>query len=177
MQKFIRNGIVCLLLLSPVFCRAKTPVTHEFSKMSIPSEIQFSNSNKVAKTDLLTYTCSGEAVFGAAIVSPLTQLSINFPKSKKNVEVITTAIDSLASIKIWRVVENDVRDNVIIYLSRDGEHWVTAESAYSADDVTASFVPGRYYVRLTNPTGNKTSIYKIKYTFGDCNCVLYIPEE
>ena len=187
MQQFIRNGIVCVLLLSAVFCRAeKAAVTHEFSTMNSNGTLVYppksDNPDKpdytIGKTDLLIYTCSGtNATFGGDLYNDLgyKKISINLPSSNRF--VTTTAIDSLTEIQIWHYPMNTCT-NIKVQLSRDSVHWVnmTGATTYETDHVRATFVPGRYYVRVRNTSSTSVSLWKIKYTFGDCNCVMYIPE-
>ena len=174
--------IMGLLLLSPALGWAqRSPVTHNFHKDSPYAEkLRFANGNKTGITPLLTYTCSNNAVFGSYSVSGLSYVCINMPG--KDDFVTTTAVDSLRGLQILFYPETEKRPNIKLYLSRDSIHWsdsIVSDFMYNAKGViSASFVPGRYYVRLVNAVRNKsTYLRQIKYTFGDCNCVLYIPEE
>ena len=174
--------IMGLLLLSPALGWAqRSPVTHNFHKDSPYAEkLRFANGNKTGITPLLTYTCSNNAVFGSYSVSGLSYVCINMPG--KDDFVTTTAVDSLRGLQILFYPETEKRPNIKLYLSRDSIHWsdsIVSDLMYNwAGSISASFVPGRYYVRLVNAVRNKsTYLRQIKYTFGDCNCVLYIPEE
>ena len=175
--------IMGLLLLSPALGWAqRSPVTHNFHKDSPYAEkLRFANGNKTGITPLLTYTCSNNAVFGSYSVSGLSYVCINMPG--KDDFVTTTAVDSLRGVTIGFYPNTDKRHDVKLQLSRDSIHWsdsIVSDFMYNTNGViSASFVPGRYYVRIKNSTIKKkpVSLWYIEYLFGDCNCVLYIPEE
>lgn len=173
--------IMGLLLLSPALGWAqRNPVRHTFhSDSGDPSKLRFANDNKTGITPLLTYTCSNNAVFDTYTVV-LPTICINLPG--KDDFVTTTAVDSLRGLQILFYPETEKRPNIKLYLSRDSIHWsdsIVSDFMYNAKGgISASFVPGRYYVRLVNTVRNKsTYLRQVTYTFGDCNCVLYIPEE
>ena len=68
MKKMRHNlFLVCLLVLCTTICHAETiTTTHNFRAMSGDStQIQYSINNTVAKTELLTYTCTNGAKFAA----------------------------------------------------------------------------------------------------------------
>lgn len=176
--------IMGLLLLSPALGWAqRSPVTHNFHSMSgDATKLKFENAYKTGITPLLTYTCSNNAVFGTYTdkITGLSKVSLNLPGNGDF--VTTTAVDSLRGVTIGFYPSDKTRSNIELTLSRDSVHWsepVTPDLMYNASGaIVANFVPGRYYVRLRNKVGNKaTSLWYITYTFGDCNCVLYIPEE
>lgn len=176
--------MICWMLLSPAICMAqRNPVTHNFHEDSPYAEkLRFANGNKTGITPLLTYTCSNNATFGTYTdkITWLSKVCLNLPGTDDF--VTTTAVDSLRGLQILFYPETEKRPNIKLYLSRDSIHWsdsIVSDFMYNANGViSASFVPGRYYVRLVNTVRNKsTYLWQIKYTFGDCNCVLYIPEE
>lgn len=174
MTSILRHRVLLLLLLCTALCRAEN-VTHRFHEMGaaiIPP------SNKIAITPLATYTCTGgeNTKFGVD-VSNKTYISINLPDA--NNFVTTSAIENLSGIAIWHYPLTTC-NNIILQLSRDSVHWTEAiiqAGMYSSQRIAADFVPGRYYVRIKNTTGDDVSLWKIIYSFGSgCNCVLYIPE-
>lgn len=176
--------MICWMLLSPAICMAqRNPVRHTFhSDSGDPSKLRFANGNKTGITPLLTYTCSNKAVFGtytSTVVLPT--ICINLPG--KDDFVTTTAVDSLRGVTIGFYQNTDRRHDVKLQLSRDSIHWsdsIVSDFMYNTKGViSATFVPGRYYVRIKNSTIKKeqVSLWYIEYLFGDCNCVLYIPEE
>lgn len=176
--------MICWMLLSPAICMAqRNPVTHNFHEDSPYAEkLRFANGNKTGVTPLLTYTCSNNATFGTYTdkITWLSKVCLNLPGTDDF--VTTTAVDSLRGLQILFYPETEKRPNIKLYLSRDSIHWsdsIVSDLMYnSAGWIRATFVPGRYYVRLVNAVRNKsTYLRQITYTFGDCNCVLYIPEE
>lgn len=175
--------MICWMLLSPAICMAqRNPVRHNFHEDSPYAEkLRFANGNKTGITPLLTYTCSHNAVFGTYTVGYTPTICINLPG--KDDFVTTTAVDSLRGVTIGFYPNTDKRHDVKLQLSRDSIHWsdsIVSDLMYnSAGSIRASFVPGRYYVRIKNTTIKKkpVSLWYIEYMFGDCNCVLYIPEE
>lgn len=177
--------IMGLLLLSPALGWAqRSPVTHNFHKDSPYAEkLRFANGNKTGITPLLTYTCSNNATFGTYTdkITGLSKVSLNLPGNGDF--VTTTAVDSLRGVTIGFYPNTDKRHDVKLQLSRDSIHWsdsIVSDLMYnSAGLIRATFVPGRYYVRIKNSTIKKkaVSLWYIEYLFGDCNCVLYIPEE
>jgi hypothetical protein len=148
------------------------------------SQLAFYSLNTVGKTDLATYTCTGtNAEFGSDLVNPAgnKKISINLPTSNRY--VTTSAVEDLAGLEIKFYRNNDHDPKLKLQLSRDSVHWTDAitptseTKTYRETKIIADFVPGRYYVRLTNTTSSKAiSIYQIIYSFGSCNCMLYIPE-
>ena len=175
--------IMGLFLLRPATCMAqRSPVTHNFHKDSPYAEkLRFANGNKTGITPLLTYTCSSNAVFGTYTVGYTPTICINLPGNGDF--VTTTAVDSLRGVTIGFYQNTDRRHDVKLQLSRDSIHWsdsIVSDFMYNTKgSIRATFVPGRYYVRIKNSTIKKkaVSLWYIEYLFGDCNCVLYIPEE
>lgn len=181
MRSFALYGLIAWLALCPALCRAqRSPVTHDFQAMSSDaSKIKFASSNTVGITPLTTYTCTGVAE--TRFWTDLTYSSvISINLKNKNNFVTTSAIDSLASIKVWHYPRGTAATQVKLQLSRDSVHWssyIEPDGMYTSDYFLAEFVPGRYYVRLTLTNSTSISLDKIQYSFGACNCFLYIPEE
>ena len=174
--------IIGMILLCPAISRAqRAPVTHNFHDDSqYPAKLRFENGAKTGVTPLLTYTCSNNAVFGTYKVSGLAKICLKLDNTGDF--VTTTAVDSLTGITVLFYPENQKWRNVRLQLSRDSIHWsdsIVSDMMYNSQAaIIANFVPGRYYVRLTNEDGSKpAALRSILYSFGDCNCVLYIPEE
>ena len=175
--------MICWMLLSPAICMAqRNPVRHTFHSDSQGGvRLTFSADYKQGYTSLLTYTCSNNAVFGTYMVGYTPTICINLPGNGDF--VTTTAVDSLRGVTIGFYPNTDKRHDVKLQLSRDSIHWsdsIVSDLMYnSAGSIRASFVPGRYYVRIKNTTIKKkaVSLWYIEYSFGDCNCVMYIPEE
>ena len=151
---------------------------HNFNSLSAKSQLRFTNSNRTAKTPELWYNCTGGATFGLDNANPQ-RICINL--TGVNHVVTTSALDSLSGVQIWYSPNNSIASsNLRLQLSRDSIHWSDTIPANRSQGLfAASFVPGRYYVRLTNNPLNANrnlSIFEIWYSFGDCNCMLYIPE-
>lgn len=179
MKQLLRFRVLALLLLCAAVCNAEN-VEHEFRTMG--AAITYSPSNKIATTSLTTYTCTGgkKTQFWLDLIYN-TDISINLPDA--NDFVTTSAIEDLSGIKILHYPNTKDKapcTNIILQLSRDSVHWtepIQQDGMYTKSWIDADFVPGRYYVRLTNTTSKSVSLYKIIYRFGSgCNCVLYIPE-
>ena len=168
--------ILLTITLSSAICRAEQlPVTHNFASMSSNSKIIYTGGNTVGTTDLLTYTCSDGASFGSQCCGAGAAICINFPH--KNDNVTLSPCDSLAGIAIEYYAEISAIDNFEIRLSKDGTNWsAPLETTYHSGHTEVSFVPGRYYVRIRNKSSQKNAIPIMTYTFGACNCNIYLPE-
>jgi len=178
-MKLLFRILLLTMALSPVFCRAERPVvTHNFhSDSSDATKLKFKDTNHTGITPLLTYTCTGGAVFGNDLINPSNKkISINLGSSGNT--VTTTAVDSLSVVDIYHYPGSACR-NIKVKLSRDGVHWSNPlDGEYSAGRIWCRVVPGKYFVQITNTTGTAVSIYEIQYHFGGCsNCFMYIPEE
>ena len=180
---------VLLFILSPAPCRAENdPVEHIFDNMFGRSEIQFTDSYHTAKTSLVTYSCSDGAVFWVDLFNAFgnQKIAINF--SAKEQVVTTTAIENLAGIEISYFYQRTPKEqipHISVTLSYDSIYWpspIVTDGMYTTPGlISTSFIPGKYYVRLTNTNSNSASIYQITYYFLDplsgCpNCFIYRPE-
>jgi hypothetical protein len=166
------------MLLSSAICRAEKPsVTHNFhSDSADPAKLEFSNSYHTGTTPLLTYTCTGGAVFGLDAVSKSNTICMNLGASGNT--VTTTAADSIAVIDIYHFPATSKCENIKIQLSRDSVHWTDYMDAdYMNGEIWLRTIPGKYHIRITNTTSTKVSIRDIRYSFDGCDCFLYIPED
>lgn len=176
-MKYLLRIVLLTMLLSSAICRAeKQPVTHNFQSDSAdPTKLKFSNSNHTGTTPLLTYTCTGGAVFGPDL-SGNKKVAINLASSGNT--VTTTAVDSLTVIDIYHYPSSSKCENIKVQLSRDSVHWTgPMEADYYKGRIWLRFIPGKYFVRFTNTSSTKVSIYQIEYSFDGCDCFLYIPED
>ena len=176
-MRYLLRIVLLTMLLSSAICRAeKQPVTHNFQSDSAdPTKLKFSNSNHTGTTPLLTYTCTGGAVFGPDL-SGNKKVAINLASSGNT--VTTTAVDSLAVMDICHYPSSSKCENIKVQLSRDSVHWTgPMEAEYSKGHIWLRFIPGKYFVRFTNTSSTKVSIYQIEYAFDGCDCFLYIPED
>lgn len=178
MKDLRRISVLVLSVLCAVFSYAdKDPVVHDFNELNGAGKISYANSNKKGTIGSFTYTCTGSTAEFYLDLIRNTRIAINLKGS--NDMVTTTAVDSLAGIIMYYDDDRSV-PTVELRLSRDSVHW-TDPIPYDPSNfidglVEYNFVPGRYFVRITNTASNKTSILKFTYSFGWCNCFLYIPE-
>ena len=178
MKDIRRISVLVLGILCAVFSYAdKSPVTHYFNTMFPSAGLSVSADSKTGTTSLLTYTCTDGATFGYDLVYK-TIVSINFPS--KGATMTTTAVDSLARV-IVEYYFSDSSPLIELRLSRDSTHWtdpLTPDVTVSTNPGYAeyNFVPGKYYIRLTSNNKKAASIFQLSYSFGWCNCFLYIPE-
>jgi len=162
-----------LLLFSLSVKAESEKVPHNFSTLNSKKQIEFFSANKVAKTDLLTYKCTGtSAEFGSD------GLSIVIKLPSKNSFVTTTRVDELKRIMIC-TNDSKTPSNFEIYLSKDSVDFGSALSegiTYSSGSIDAAFPRGNYYVRIVNTvTTNTTAMTQIDYYLDHCNCFEYVP--
>lgn len=175
--------LIAFLFLCPALCRAEKPdVTHNFhNDAPDATKLKFYDDNHVGVTPLLTYTCSGGAEFGQDLFSSSGSKKVSINLSGINQFVTTSAVDDLSDLDIIFYPVDKSLSNLELRLSYDSIHWSSPIDAnYSIKGhVKASFLPGRYYVRLTNTSSaaaNRASLIEITYSFSDgCNCFMYIP--
>ena len=178
-MKYLLRIVLLTMFLSPAIGRAeKPPVTHDFNlDAAYPTKLRFSNSNYTGTTPLLTYTCTGGAIFGMDLINPSAskEIAINLPSSGSM--VTTTAADSIAVIDIYHFPTSKCK-NIKIQLSRDSVHWTGyMDAEYGDGQIWLRTIPGKYHIRITNTTSTKVSIREIRYSFDGCDCFLYIPED
>lgn len=176
-MKDLLRIVLLTMLLSPAIGRAEKPsVTHNFhSDSADPAKLTFANSDHTCITPLLTYTCTGGAVFGLDAVSKSNTICMNL--GARGNTVTTTAADSIAVIDIIHFPASKC-ENIKIQLSRDSVHWTDyMDAEYRNSQIWLRTIPGKYHIRITNTTSTKVSIREIRYSFGGCDCFLYIPED
>lgn len=176
MKKMRHNlFLVCLLVLCTTICHAETiTTTHVFSNMG--TQIQYSNNNTVAKTELLTYTCKNGAKFDADPDKTTGKISIFMEGF--GVAVTTTQIDNLKEIDIYHYPREDLSSRVVVFVSTDEQNWekievVNQQSAYVRATMPAT---GDYYVRIER-NGKNFYIHQITYYTEKCACFPYIKPE
>lgn len=176
MRAQVRIWVLVLLALSPAISRAEREgVAHSFHSMSQPTEIEFTNSNKTATTELTTYTCTGGAEFG--VVSG----TIYAILSKSGGTVTTTQIKELSEFRIDHPREDSKFENLKVYLAKNGGAFGSALSGdsinYQKGHIVVTIPRGNYAVKLTNTDGtNPVRVSGITYYMDHCNCFEYIPE-
>lgn len=179
-MKYLLRIVLLTMLLSPAIGRAEKPSeTHNFQSDSAdPAKLKFSNTNHTGTTPLLTYTCTGGALFGPDLINPSATKKIAINLASSGNTVTTTAVDSLAVMDICHYPSSSKCENIKVQLSRDSVHWTgPMEAEYSKGHIWLRFIPGKYFVRFTNTSSTKVSIYQIEYAFDGCDCFLYIPED
>lgn len=176
MKKMRHNlFLVCLLVLCTTICHAETiTTTHVFSNMG--TQIQYSDGNTIAKTELLTYTCKNGAKFDAA--PNKTHGNISIFMEGFGVAVTTTQIDNLKEIDIYHYPQEDLSSRVVVFVSTDEQNWekievVNQQSAYVRATMPAT---GDYYVRIER-NGKDFYINQITYYTEKCACFPYIKPE
>lgn len=179
MKKMRHNlFLVCLLVLCTTICHAETiTTTHNFHAMSGDNtQIQYSNGNTIAKTELLTYTCTPGAKFAADQNKTYGNISIFMEGS--GVAVTTTQIDNLKEIDIYHYPQENLSSSIVVSVSTDGQNWenlqvVNQLSAYVRVTMPAT---GDYYVRIERD-GKDFYIHQITYYTEKCACFPYIKPE
>ncbi len=179
MKKMRHNlFLVCLLVLCTTICHAETITTvHNFHAMSgDDTQIQYFSGNTVAKTELLTYTCTPGAKFAADQNKTYGNISIFMEGS--GVAVTTTQIDNLKEIDIYHYPQEDLSSKIVVSISTDGQNWenlqvVNQLSAYVRATMPAT---GDYYVRIER-NGKNFYIHQITYYTEKCACFPYIKPE
>lgn len=179
MKKLLQISLPALFALCPLFAFAdREPEVHNFHTLTSLGKIEFKNDNKTGVTDLLTYACTGGAVFGPDYFNGdgSKKISINFGST--GAMVTTTAVDSVERVIVQYYYDSKKPPVLEFRLSRDSVHWTEPiePTLSSPGSYEFNFVAGRYYIRLTNKNSYKASINLVSYRFGWCNCFLYIPE-
>ena len=180
MHNYLTSLLVGLLIfLCPSMIRAERIYTeHDFQSMDKTTELVFSNSNTTAKTELLTYQCTGtDAKFAIDHVYKRFS-SIRLPKYGST--VTTTKINELEEFLIGVIPADEKRDNIKVRVSKDSITWsdpLTSDNIqYSNGSITVTLPRNNYYVRIYNTNGAKdTSIKSIYYYQDHCNCFIYEP--
>ena len=176
MKITVRISVLVLISLSSVVCRAeRVSKEHYFHGMSQPSELAFSDTNHKAWTKLLSYTCTGGAVFG------VNESKIRLCMATTNSQYNTTRVDDLGGFLITHSPAS-ARTNVKVYVSKDSIAWkeATGDSIqYRATGAIDVQLPrGNYYLQVKNTNGSyPIYIGTITYYIENCpNCFAYEPE-
>lgn len=181
MKKMRHNlFLVCLLVLCTTICHAETiTTTHNFHAMSgDTTQIQYSEGNTVAKTELLTYTCTPGAKFAADQNKTYGNISIFMEGS--GVAVTTTQIGNLKKLIINYYYEGSEAydaDEITISISADRQDWNTPdEIIYNKGAVDVVLPTGDYYLQIIRKSKN-FYINQITYYTEKCACFPYIKPE
>lgn len=177
MKKMRHNlFLVCLLVLCTTICHAETiTTTHNFRAMSGDStQIQYSINNTVAKTELLTYTCTNVAKFAANPNKTHGNISIFMEKS--NATVTTTVIEKLKRVNIYYYPSAKYdKSHIAVSISVDGSNWQPATAEYISGMVRIDLPEtGDYALKIQRASGSNFYIYTMEYTTEKCNCFRYV---
>lgn len=176
MKKMRHNlFLVCLLVLCTTICHAETiTTTHVFNNMG--TQIQYSDGNTIAKTELLTYTCKNGAKFYAD--PNKTHGNISIFMEGFGVAVTTTQIDNLKEIDIYHYPQEDLSLRVVVFVSTDEQNWEKIEVVNQLSAYVRATMPatGDYYVRIESD-GQNFYIHQITYYTEKCACFPYIKPE
>ena len=170
-------SVLCLLLLSSVYCRAEIEaIAHNFQELS-GGNITFNTpSNTVGTTtDGIVYTCSSGAAFSASTNSG-NQIAIFLEAS--GAQVVTTQIANLDSVRIYYAPT--ATKSMTVSVSRDGSAWNDLVITQPTYGIKAAKIPSPndYYVRIKRSSDN-VYIKEIRFYYIDLSgcpsCFLYKP--
>ncbi len=175
-------SLICLLMLcTTIYGVEIVTTTHDFHAMSgDKAQIEFSNSNTIAKTPLLTYT-TDNAKFGVYTGSSSTGIgSICILMSEPGATVTTTLIDNLKTLIINYYYEGREaydEDNIGVLVSLNGQVWSAPdEIIYNKGAINVVLPTGDYYLQIKRKSKN-FYIHQIEYTTEKCACFPYIKPE
>lgn len=172
-------SLICLLMLCTTIYGAEiVTTTHDFHAMSgDKAQIEFSNSNTIAKTPLLTYT-TDNAKFG--VYKEFSPSPICILMSEPGATVTTTQIDNLRQLVIHYYYEGREpydADEITISISVDGRVWnAPDEIIYNKGLINVVLPAGDYFLKIARKTKN-FYIHQIEYTTEKCACFPYIKPE
>lgn len=172
-------SLICLLMLcTTIYGVEIVTTTHDFHAMSgDKAQIEFSNSNMIAKTPLLTYT-TDNAKFG--VYKEFSPSPICILMSEPGATVTTTQIDNLRQLVIHYYYEGKEpydADEITISISVDGRVWnAPDEIIYNKGLINVVLPTGDYFLKIARKTKN-FYIHQIEYTTEKCACFPYIKPE
>lgn len=171
-------SLICLLMLcTTIYGVEIVTTTHNFSAMSgDKAQIEFSESNTVAKTPLLIYTCAKGARFHADSNVAFGMISIFM--NTTDATVTTSQIDNLKEIDIYHYPQEDLSSKIVVSISTDGQNWEKLQVKNQVSAYVRATMPatGDYYVRIER-SGQDFYIHQIEYTTEKCACFPYIKPE
>lgn len=173
-------SLICLLMLcTTIYGVEIVTTTHNFSAMSgDKAQIEFSDKNAIAKTPLLTYTCTAQAKFGH--YEEFSPSPICILMSEPGATVTTTLIDNLRQLVMHYYYEGKEpydADEITISISVDGRVWnAPDEIIYNKGLINVVLPAGDYFLKIARKTKN-FYIHQIEYTTEKCACFPYIKPE
>ena len=171
---------MCLFVLSAATISAEAEViTHDFNAMN-GTTLQLTNSNLTGTTDLLTYTCSGSAIFTLDHMNPIGKKKICIYMPNSSSVFTTTAVEGLMQIHLSPYPPSKC-ENIKVYVSTDGTNWGDAISGDAIEyqnngGIWANVPRGTYYIKVTNTTSDQVSIISIAYNISPCYCLQVVSE-
>jgi hypothetical protein len=166
-----------MILCTSLYSAEIVTTTHDFHAMSgNKAQIEFSNSNTIAKTPLLTYKCTPGAKFDADPNKTHGNISIFMEGS--GVAVTTTQIDNLKEIDIYHYPQEDLSLKIIVSISTDGKNWEELQLINQVSVYVRATMPatGDYYLQIKSKSKD-FYIHQIEYTTEKCACFPYIKPE
>ncbi len=135
-------------------------------------QIQYAESNTVATTDMLTYTCSN-AKFSYSNQT-FDQIAIFMEKS--NATVTTTVIEKLKRVNIFYYPSaNYDKSHIGVSISADGSNWQPATAEYISGMVRIDLPEtGDYALKIQRTSSSNFYIHTMEYTTEKCNCFRYV---
>lgn len=178
-KRYYISLIFLLMLCTTIYGVEIVTTTHNFQAMSPDkTQIEFSNSNKVAKTELLTYACNDKAKFG--LYTEFSPSPICILMSETGATVTTTLIDNLRQLVIHYYYEGKElydADEISISISVDRQVWnAPDEIIYNKGLINVVLPAGDYFLKIARKTKN-FYIHQIEYTTEKCACFPYIKPE
>lgn len=173
-------SLICLLMLcTTIYGVEIVTTTHNFSAMSSDkAQIEFLSDNLIAKTPLLTYTCTAQAKFG--LYTGTNPNPICILMNTTDATVTTTQIGNLKTLIINYYYEGrDAydEDNIGVLVSLNGQDWNTPdEIIYHKGAINVVLPTGDYYLQIKRKNKN-FYIHQIEYTTEKCACFPYIKPE
>ena len=178
-KRYYISLIFLLMLCTSIYSAEIVTATHDFHAMSgDKAQIEFSNSNRIAKTPLLTYTCNDKAKFG--LYTEFSPSPICILMSEPGATVTTTQIDNLRQLVIHYYYEGKElydADEISISISVDRRVWnAPDEIIYNKALINVVLPAGDYFLKIARKTKN-FYIHQIEYTTEKCACFPYIKPE
>ena len=173
-------SLICLMILcTSIYSAEIVTTTHDFHAMSgDKAQIEFSNSNTIAKTPLLTYTCTAQVEFGLYTGTYPNPICILM--NTTGATVTTSQVDNLRQLVIHYYYEGKElydADAITISVSVDGRVWNTPdEITYTKGVINVVLPAGDYYLQIKRKNKN-FYIHQIEYTTENCACFLYVKLE
>lgn len=170
-------SLICLLMLcTTIYGVEIETTTHVFDEMYKQGQMNVTDQNTLATTEMLTYTCKYGAKFYADPNKTTGKISIFM--DKQGATVTTTQIDNLKEIDIYHYPQEDLSSRIVVSISTDEKKWEKLQVKNQVSVYVRATMPatGDYYVRIER-SGKDFYIHKIEYTTEKCACFPYIKPE